>query len=150
MSELIPRFPNSAADPTEDVTDAWLTFVRDPNSDLGRLREQIEAMVGRLLYPRTLGGFFDGFFEHIAREATLLTLSRFLAGNKKLLTATGAGNRQSVNAQLIRSIWLAMQVTMWRTRSLTIRGAETTPGSQELKSIKSLRRKVAALNLSDE
>lgn len=150
MSELIPCFPNGATDPTEYVVDAWLTFVRDPSHDVGPLRDEIEAMVCRLLYPRTLGGFFDGFFEYIAREATLLTLSRFLAENKRLLSATKARNRQDINAQLIRSIWLAMQVTMWRTRSLTIRSAKTASESHKLKSFESLRRKVATLNLPDE
>ena len=150
MNKTPNSTPSSAIDPTEYVTEAWLSFVCDPNRNVGPLRDEIEAMVGRLLYPRTLGGFFDGFFEQIAREATLLTLSKYLPQNKKLFTATTAGNRQNINDQLIRSIWLAMQVTMWRTRSLANRGANTTSQSHELKSFEPLHRKVAALNLPDE
>jgi len=130
-------------DPTEYVTEAWLVFVRNPG-DIDPLRDQIEAMLYRLLYPRTLGGFFDGFFDHIVREAALLTLSRFFAHNKKLITATQSGNRGDINAQLMRSIWLALQATMWRTRTRVIR--RTAP-SREDQTFGRLRQMIAKLNL---
>jgi hypothetical protein len=147
MNEPTPFLPSGVVDPTEYVTDAWLTFVRDPNHNVGPLRDEIEAMLYRLLYPRTLGGFFDGFFDYIAREATSLTLSRFLTGNKKLIAATQSGKRSHINAQLMRAIWLALQVTMWRTRSLVIRSTQATRESRELHPFEHLRQTIAELNL---
>jgi len=147
MNELTHSLPKGAIDPAEYVTGAWLAFVRDPSHDIGPLRDEIEAMLYRLLYPRTLGGFFDGFFDHIAREATSLTLSRFLAGNKKLITATQSGNLSHINAQLMRAIWLALQVTMWRTRSLVIRSTQAIREPRELQSFEPLRQTIAKLDL---
>lgn len=150
MNEPIPSLPNGVIDPTEYVTDAWLAFVRDPNHDVGPLRDQIEAMLYRLLYPRTLGGFFDGFFDYIVREAVLLALSRFLADNKKLITATQSGKRSHINTQLMRAIWLALQVTMWRTRSVVTRSTQAIRESRELQPFESLRQTIAELDLRSD
>lgn len=117
-------------DPTEQVADAWLAYLRYPEHGFDPLRGEIEAMVCRLLKPRSLGGFFDSFFEGIVHQAVSLTLARFLTGNRKLVAATRSGDRASICAQLLRSIWLAMQVTMWRTRTITSRSAT---GSQSRK-----------------
>jgi len=144
MIEPTPSLPSGVVDPTEYVTDAWLAFVRDPDHDVGPLRDQIEAMLYRLLYPRTLGGFFDGFFNYIVREATLQTLSRFLADNKKLITATQSGNRVYINAQLMRGIWLALQATMWRTRTLVV---HSTTSSREEHTFGQLREMITKLDL---
>ena len=145
MNEPTPSSPSSVVDPIETVTDAWLAFVRDPKHAIGPLRDEIEAMLYRLLYPRTLGGFFDGFFDQIAREATLLALSRFLAGNRRLIAATQSGNRSDINAQLMRAIWLALQAAMWRIRSLA--ACNTVGKAGNLQACDQLRRTVAELRL---
>ena len=150
MNEPTSSLPSGVVDPTEYVTDAWLAFVRNPNHDVGPLRDEIEAMLYRLLYPRTLGGFFDGFFDYIVRETVLLTLSRFLADNKKLITATQSGNRGDTNAQLMGSIWLALQATMWRNRSLVTRSnAATAPAyaERESQALAELRQTTAKLGV---
>ncbi|CAN5359919.1 hypothetical protein BH09VER1_BH09VER1_53170 [soil metagenome] len=144
MNEPIFSTPSGVFDPTEYVTDAWLAFVRDPARDVEPLRDQIEAMLYRLLLPRTMGGFFDGFFDYIVREAVLLTLSRFLADNKKLITATQSGNRGEINLQLMRSIWLALQATMWRTRTRAIR---STAPLREEQTLGQLRQTISKLDL---
>lgn len=147
MNEPISSLPSGVVDPTEYVTDAWLAFVRDPDHDVRPLRGQIEAMLYRLLYPRTLGGFFDGFYDYIVREAVLLTLSRFLAGNKKLIAATQSGNRSHIKAQLMRGIWLALQVTMWRTRTLATRNSKIPREPRESQPFENLRQTIAELTL---
>lgn len=144
MNEPISSTPDGVIDPTEGVTDAWLTFVRDPGHDVEPLRDQIEAMLYSLLRPRALGGFFDGFFDHIVREALLVTLSRFLAENKALITATQSGNRGVMNAQLMRSIWLALQATMWRTRTLVL---PNRAASREKPTYNQLHQAVANMDL---
>lgn len=128
MREPDPSTQSGVIDPTEYVTDAWLAFVRDPKHDVRPLRDHIEAMLDRLLFPHTLGGFFDGVFEHIVREATSLTLSRFLAHNRLLLAATQSSNRSEVSNQLMRSLWLSLQAATWRIRSQIPRGS--TPSRQ--------------------
>jgi hypothetical protein len=128
MKEPIVSTQSGVVDPTEYVTDAWLAFVRDPNHNVGPLRDQIEAMLDRLLFPRTLGGFFDGVFDRIVKEAASLTLSRFLAHNRMLLSATQSSNRAEVSNQLMRSIWLSLQAALWRIRTHIHRS--TTPSCQ--------------------
>ncbi len=147
MTDPTPSLPSGVVDPTEYVTDAWLAFVHDPHHDVGPLREQIEAMLYRLLYSRTLGGFFDGFFDSIVRETVWLALSRFLAGNKKLIAATQSGNRGNINAQLMRSIWLALQATMWRTRTLATRNSKIPREPRESQPFENLRQTIAELTL---
>jgi len=144
MNEPISSTPDGVIDPTECVTDAWLAFVRDPGHDVDPLRDQIEAMLYCLLRPRTLGGFFEGFFDHIVREAVQLTLSRFLAENKALITATQSGNHGDMSAQLMRSIWLALQTTMWRTRTLVL---PNKAASREKLNYNQLNQVVADLDL---
>jgi len=129
MREPIPSTQSGVIDPIEYVSDAWLTFVRDPKHDIRPLRDQIEAMLYRLLRPRTLGGFFDGVFEQIVREATSLALSRFLAHNRLLLAATQSNNLAEVSTQLMRSLWLSLQAATWRIRSQIPRS--TTPSCQD-------------------
>jgi len=145
--DSFPPSPSDVVDPAEYLTDAWNAFVRDPNHDIGPLRDEIEAMLYRLVYPRTLGGFFDGFFDYIVREAVRLTLARFLADNKKLIAATQSGKRVNINAQLMRGIWLALQATMWRTRSLVIRSAAATSPAHAERDLAELRHTIAKLDL---
>jgi hypothetical protein len=131
-SDKTPAEPGGAIDPTEYVLDAWLAFVRDPDNGFVPLRNEIRAMLYRFLRPLNLGGFFDGLFDGIVREALLGTLSRFLTGNRRLVEATRSGNRGIISMQLLRSIWLALQTTVWRTRTLANRrNTVTAPAHAE-------------------
>jgi len=151
LSEKTPAEPGGVIDPTQYVLDAWLACVHDPDNGIVPLRDEIEAMLYRFLRPLNLGGFFDGLFDSIVRKALLLTLTRFLSGNKKLISATRSGNRDSINAQLTRSIWLALQATVWRMRTLARReGAVTAPTHAEAEwpAHTQLRRAILELGLS--
>ena len=148
MNDSLPFPPSNIVDPIEYVTDAWLAFLRDPDHGFVPLRDEIKAMLYRFPRPLNLGGFFDGFFEHLVQEATWLVLSRLLAGNRKLISATQAKDRPGVNAHLMRSIYLSLQMTMWRTRSLITRCTPATaPEAREQQVLEHLRQAIAELGL---
>ncbi len=60
---------NTAVDPIKYVPDVWLFYLRDQEHGFEPLRDEIETTVYRLLNPRSLGGFFDGFFESVVQES---------------------------------------------------------------------------------
>jgi len=119
--------PQGVVDPFEYTANAWLAFVRAPEDDaaIETLMVEIGAGVGRLLRAGTMGGFFTSFEEDIIQESRLLLFNHYLTGNRKLLEATRSGPHPDLNLQILRSLWVAMQATMWRMRTTCRNSAQT-------------------------
>jgi len=97
---------------TADIVAAWLDCLAHPESESARNRLATHlylALKGHLDGIR-YSGILQGREVEIAQEACLLLLGRFLAGNKKLISASRAGNDPEIANQIVRSLQAGIKV----------------------------------------
>lgn len=108
----------------EKLCDAWIAYEADPGD--GKIREALALEVTAAIkreYPRFRGSWLQHSEDDIRSQAATLLMDSYLTGNKRLLEATGVGDRHRIGDELSRSLRGAVS-TAKRETLKPIRGHE--------------------------
>jgi len=114
----------------EKLCDAWIAYKADPGEETTRevLALEVSAAI-KHEYPRFRGSWLQHNEDDVRSHAASLLMDAYLVGNKRLLQATGAGDRRRISEELSRSL----------------RGAVSTAKRETLKPIRGYRKLIKKL-----
>jgi hypothetical protein len=89
----------------EKLCDAWIAYKADPRDETTRevLALEVSAAIKRE-YPRFRGPWLQHNEDDVRSHAATLLMDAYLVGNRRLLQATGAGDRRRIGEELSRSL----------------------------------------------
>jgi hypothetical protein len=102
---------------------AWTAWFnnKQTSSDEAALGESIDALLRRKLRDGVLQDDCRGFEADIRQNAAELLFAKFLAGNRRLIAATAAGEIEVIADQIDRSVFTALRYSQRKQRKLIAR-----------------------------